>query len=36
MIDEACVEITPEQLKAVEAAGGEIPHEEVIKRLGLE
>ena len=29
-------EPTMEQLKAVDAAGGAIPHEEVMKRLGLE
>ncbi|MBY0514072.1 MAG: hypothetical protein K2P78_09205 [Gemmataceae bacterium] len=28
--------VTLEELQAVEAAGGGIPHEEVIKRLGLE
>jgi hypothetical protein len=35
-IDEACAGITLEKLKAIEAAGGEIPHEEVVRRLGLE
>jgi hypothetical protein len=29
-------EPTLEQLRAIEAAGGAIPHEEVVKRLGLE
>lgn len=29
-------EPTLEQLKAIDAAGGAIPHEEVVKRLGLE
>jgi hypothetical protein len=29
-------DVTPEELKALEAAGGGIPHEEVLKRLGLE
>ncbi len=28
--------VTVEELRAIEAAGGEIPHDEVMKRLGLE
>jgi hypothetical protein len=29
-------DVTLEELKAADEAGGEIPHEEVMKRLGLE
>ena len=35
-LDEAHAEITAEEVAAIDAGGGEIPHEEVIKRLGLE
>jgi len=34
-IDEANAEVTLEDLIAADQAGGEIPHEEVLKRLGL-
>jgi hypothetical protein len=34
--DEAWEDFDLEELKAIEAEGGEIPHEEVMKRLGLE
>jgi hypothetical protein len=36
LYDEALSEVSLEELKAADAAGGEIPHEEVMKLLGLE
>ena len=36
LLDEADASVTTEQLRASRAAGGRIPHAEVMRRLGLE